>query len=133
MKTSRKRTAGMAALAVACSVSIGFAQGADTPEKHIAAAKQAAGTEYQDMFKSLCVDALANIGKPPPQPTTPPQPGPAPARENWHMEPMKVFDNLYWVGEKEFSSWAITTSQGIIEMDAIFDYSVRDEVVDGLR
>ena len=29
--------------------------------------------------------------------------------------------------------WAITTSQGIILLDAIFDYSVEDEVVGGLK
>ena len=43
---------------------------------------------------------------------------------------MKVFDNLYFVGQTEFSAWAITTSQGIILLDAIFDYSVEDEVVE---
>ena len=46
---------------------------------------------------------------------------------------MKVFDNLYFVGQTEFSAWAITTSQGIILLDAIFDYSVEDEVVGGLK
>jgi metallo-beta-lactamase class B len=44
-----------------------------------------------------------------------------------------VFDNLYYVGEKEYSAWAVTTSAGIILIDAIFDYSVEDEVVGGLR
>jgi metallo-beta-lactamase class B len=32
----------------------------------------------------------------------------------------------------EYSAWAVTTSDGIILIDAIFDYSVEDEVVDGL-
>ena len=44
-----------------------------------------------------------------------------------------MFDNLYFVGEKEFSAWAVATSDGIILIDAIWDYSVEDEVVDGLR
>jgi metallo-beta-lactamase class B len=44
-----------------------------------------------------------------------------------------VFDNLYYVGEKEYSAWAVTTSAGIILIDAIFDYSVEDEVVGGLK
>jgi metallo-beta-lactamase class B len=56
-----------------------------------------------------------------------------PARETWHAEPAKVFDNMYYVGMTEFSSWAITTSQGIILIDAIYDYSVEDEVVGGLK
>jgi len=46
---------------------------------------------------------------------------------------VKVFDNLYFVGEKEFSAWAVVTSEGIIVIDTIFDYSVEDEVVEGLR
>jgi metallo-beta-lactamase class B len=44
-----------------------------------------------------------------------------------------VFDNLYFVGEKEYSAWAVTTSEGIILVDTIWDYSVADEVVGGLK
>jgi metallo-beta-lactamase class B len=44
-----------------------------------------------------------------------------------------VFDNLYYVGMTEYSAWAITTSQGIILLDAIFDYSIDAEVDEGLR
>ena len=58
-------------------------------------------------------------------------PGP-PARDTWHAEPVKVFDNLYFLGQTEFSSWAVTTSAGIIIIDSIFDYSVDDEVVGGI-
>ena len=57
----------------------------------------------------------------------------APARETWYAPPQKVFDNLYFVGQTEFTAWAITTSQGIILLDAIFDYSIEAEVDDGLR
>ena len=46
---------------------------------------------------------------------------------------MKVFDNLYFLGQTEYSAWAVTTSAGIILIDAIFDYSVEDEVVGGLK
>ena len=46
---------------------------------------------------------------------------------------MKVFDNLYFFGQSEYSVWAITTSEGIIVLDTIFDYSVEDEVVDGMK
>ncbi len=40
---------------------------------------------------------------------------------------------MYYVGMTEFSAWAITTSQGIILIDAIYDYSVEDEVGRGLK
>ena len=60
-------------------------------------------------------------------------PPPPPARETWHAEPVKVFDNMYFVGMTEYSAWAITTSQGIILLDAIYDYSIEDEVTEGLK
>jgi metallo-beta-lactamase class B len=56
-----------------------------------------------------------------------------PARASWHAEPVKVFDNLYFVGQSEYSAWAVTTSDGIIILDTIFDYSVEDEIVEGLK
>jgi metallo-beta-lactamase class B len=46
---------------------------------------------------------------------------------------VKVFDNLYFVGQSEYSVWAVTTSEGIIVIDTIFDYSVEEEVSGGLR
>jgi metallo-beta-lactamase class B len=73
----------------------------------------------------------------PPVPGTPAPPNAAgsadPPRERWHAEPQKVFDNLYFVGMTEFASWAVTTTDGIIVIDPLFDYSVEDEVVGGLR
>ena len=44
-----------------------------------------------------------------------------------------MFDTLYFLGQTECSVWAITTSQGIILLDAIFDDSVEEEVVGGLK
>src|SRR6185436_1760445 len=40
-------------------------QSGDTPEKHIAAAKEAAGTQWAGMFNTLCVQALGRVGNPP--------------------------------------------------------------------
>ena len=62
----------------------------------------------------------------------PPFPAKA-GKPTWYAEPQKVFDNLYWVGQTEYSSWALTTSAGIIVLDAIYDYSVEAEVADGLK
>ncbi|PYR64738.1 MAG: hypothetical protein DMF88_22270 [Acidobacteria bacterium] len=55
-----------------------------------------------------------------------------------NVAPFKVFDNLYYVGEKMLhgaspSAWAITTSEGIILIDALFGNSVEDEIVGGLK
>ena len=48
-------------------------------------------------------------------------------------EPVKVFDNLYFVGQSEYSAWAVTTTEGIILIDTLFDYSVEEEVAGGLK
>jgi metallo-beta-lactamase class B len=53
--------------------------------------------------------------------------------EKQRMEPVKVFDNLYFIGMKTVSAWALTTSEGIILIDAMFHYNVEQTVVDGLR
>jgi metallo-beta-lactamase class B len=95
---------------------------------HIAAARTAAGTEFVDLFNRLCTTP------PPPAPATatPARTGPPP-RSEWHADPVKVFDNLYFVGQTEYSAWAVLTSDGVIVIDPIFDYSVADEVVGGLE
>jgi metallo-beta-lactamase class B len=56
-----------------------------------------------------------------------------PARETWYRPPVKVFDNLYFVGTNAHNAWAVQTSEGLIVIDALFDYAVRDAVVEGLR
>jgi metallo-beta-lactamase class B len=83
------------------------------------------------VFNDLCTPpapapAAAQRGQQPAQPQGPPD------RSRWHAEPAKVFDNLYYLGQSEYSAWAVTTSQGIIVVDALFDYSVEDEIVGGL-
>ena len=119
------------------------AQSAVPPEalKRVEAARVAAGTDHPGVWKAVCDTAL-NLANPPA-----PRGGGAgaargggggraggsPARETWYAEPQRVFDNLYFVGQTEFSAWAITTTQGIILLDAIFDYSVEAEVDEGLR
>jgi metallo-beta-lactamase class B len=106
--------------------------GGDTPEKHVAAAKAAAGQEHLGLLARVCTDpetapAANAAGNAQPRHT-----GPPPASE-WHVEPAKVFDNLYFVGQKDVSSWAVTTSAGIIIIDSIWEYSVEDEIVGGLK
>jgi metallo-beta-lactamase class B len=127
------------AIAGALGLTVAAAQSPAEMEKHIAAAKVAAGQEHAGLFDRVCSEART-VGQPrgggaaaagggrrgggPPPP---------PARETWHAEPAKVFDNMYYVGMTEYSSWAVTTSQGIILIDAIYDYSVEDEVDGGLK
>ena len=104
---------------------------ADSVEAHVAAARAAAGKEHTAVFDSLCA---APAPAPAPQQARPPaaQPQGPPPRAQWHTAPAKVFDNLYYLGQSEYSAWAVTTSDGIIVVDALFDYSVEDEIVNGL-
>jgi metallo-beta-lactamase class B len=147
-------------------------------QKHIEAARLAAGTMWEGVFQPVCNGAISLATPPAPRaggaapaaaapPANPPGGNAAPAgggtvagapasagaargaaprgggraggapatpaRETWYAEPQKVFDNLYFVGQTEYSAWAITTSQGIILLDAIYDYSVEAEVDEGLR
>ena len=106
-----------------------------TVDSHLAASKKAAGTQFTALQKRVCETAIPAA----PAPASEAgrrgggrQAGPPPA-SSWHVEPAKVFDNLYFVGMTDWSAWALTTSQGIIVIDAIFDYSVEDEVVNGLK
>jgi metallo-beta-lactamase class B len=104
----------------------------DSVDAHVAAAKAAAGKDHTEVFNNLC-------SAPAPTPAQPTQPSPArgraqgpPPQSAWHVDPAKVFDNLYYLGQSEYSAWAVTTSDGIIVIDTLFDYSVEDEIVGGL-
>jgi metallo-beta-lactamase class B len=122
-------------IALAGGAAMGAQRGADTVQAHVDAARAAAGQEHAALFSQLCVP-------PAPPPARGARGGQArgaqgtpapPDRASWHVEPAKVFDNLYFVGQSEYSAWAVTTSAGIIVVDSIFGYSVEDEVVGGLR
>src|SRR5947208_2619067 len=113
------------------STVIGLAQSTkETSESHVAAAKAAARQEHTALF-GLC-SALEPAPPAERGQRAATQPQSPPDRSQWHAEPVKVFDNLYFVGMTEYSSWAVNTSDGIIIIDAIFDYSVEDEIVNGL-
>src|SRR6185503_5329840 len=105
-------------------------------DSYYSTAKAAAGTDWAGTFLRLCI---------------PPPSGPAggrgpaaqgagrgagrgtPAKESWYAEPAKVADNVYFLGTRIHSAWAIAGSQGIIVIEALFDYAARDEILDGLK
>lgn len=70
-----------------------------------------------------------------PQPK--PAPGaaatPAPAPADPYIEPTRVFDNLYFVGDRTTSAWALSTSAGIILIDAGFHHNVEGTIVGGMK
>jgi metallo-beta-lactamase class B len=99
----------------------------DTVDAHLIAARTAAGFDFTGTLARLCVappmiSAVRDAA-----------PGPAPARDTWFTEPGKVFDNLYFVGSKIHSSWALTTSEGIILIDTLYTYNSEEEIIGGLK
>lgn len=105
-----------------------------TVDSHVAAALAAAGRDHLGLFNRLCQPEPA-LTAPTAATTTsaPPRPPGPPAKSTWETAAVKVFDNLYFVGEKEYSAWAVTTSDGIIMLDTIFEYSVDSQIVGGLK
>jgi len=53
--------------------------------------------------------------------------------EGQRAEPMKVFDNLYFVGQKAVTTWAITTSDGIMLIDSGYPERFDDTLLAGLK
>ncbi len=56
-----------------------------------------------------------------------------PPRAQWYEPPTKLFDNMYYFGDNNFVVYAITTSDGIILLNAGNDYAVQPEVLDGMK
>jgi metallo-beta-lactamase class B len=122
--------------AFVAAVAHGQAPAPVTPESLVAAAKRAAGQDHAGTFLRICVapdnlgarDGGAGRGG-----ATAPAPRRAvPERTTWYAQPYKVFDNLYFIGTRIHSAWALTTNDGIIVIDTVFDYAVEPEMVDGL-
>jgi len=119
-----------ATLLAAATASVQAAEPA-TPEGVVVAAKRAAGQDYAGTFLRICV-APDNLNAGGPRPPATLATRVVPDRATWYAQPYKVFDNLYFVGTQIHSSWALTTSQGIILIDTLFDYAIEPEIVEGL-
>jgi metallo-beta-lactamase class B len=120
-----------------CGVAIGLAfvlmtgrASAQSPrpadyDAHVKAAKDAARFDWVGVFARNCAapkvgPAIGNYGT-------------DPGREIWYAAPQKVFDNLYFLGTKFHTSWALTTSDGIVIIDTLYQYAVEPEIIDGLK
>jgi metallo-beta-lactamase class B len=111
------------------------AQTPTTIDGLISAAKNAAGLHWPGTFLRLCIPpapaqaAAATAGTRGARGAAPAPP----ARDTWYAEPAKVADNLYFLGTKVHNAWAIVGSDGIIILEALFDYAAQDEIVGGMR
>jgi metallo-beta-lactamase class B len=118
-----------AALAIAAGLGVAGVsaqQSANTVDSHLAAAKAAAGFDFTGTLARICIAPQTGPG-------ADVRPPPPPDRASWFTEPAKVFDNLYFVGTKIHSSWALTTSEGIILIDTLYDYASEEAIVGGLK
>jgi metallo-beta-lactamase class B len=123
--------------AAVLAASLPLAAQTGSASDHVLAAREAAGSEHVALLLRICTQAapavagplLAGVGPDVPAGLTPVGGG----QPEWYAEPVKVFDNLYYVGQTEYSAWAVTTDEGIVIIDPIFDYSVEAEIVEGMR
>jgi metallo-beta-lactamase class B len=100
----------------------------------IQSAKTAAGFEFQGTLVRTCL--LPQSGGEDTSDKVPEyvaDSAKAPARDTWYAEPAKVFDNLYFVGGKIHSSWALRTREGIILIDTIYPYNSEELVLGGMH
>jgi metallo-beta-lactamase class B len=109
---------------------------ADAAQAHVAAAKAAVSPKatnpqpwhfFDSAFNQMCAEPKAGARPLPVGKDVPLEAGeaakltPTP-REKWYAPPAKVFDNLYYIGTKTESTWALTTSAGIILINTNFDW-----------
>jgi metallo-beta-lactamase class B len=113
-------------LAASCLTSSLGASAQPTVDAHLAAAKKAEGTDFPGTIARLCIVPDAPVGGGG-------GPRPIPDRASWYAEPARMFDNLYWVGTRIHSAWALQTSGGIILIDTLYNYAVEPEIVEGLK
>jgi metallo-beta-lactamase class B len=128
-----RRTAFVISLWATLPITTALAQAPPVSEieAHIAAARTAAGQDYRATFVNLCLPSAPQAGRAGGRGAAPAAPQ-TPDRANWYAPPFKVFDNLYWLGTRQHSSWALQTSAGIIIIDTNFAWATEPEIIDGL-
>src|SRR5437868_3317815 len=100
------------------------------------AAKDAAGFEHVGLLSGLGLMAVFGDKGSEPTDEAPRfvrDPSTAPVRDAWYADPAQVFDNLYFVGGKIHSAWALKTSQGFILIDTIYPYNSDELIVGGMQ
>jgi metallo-beta-lactamase class B len=119
---------------------------ADAAQAHVAAAKAAVLPKtgnpepwhaFNSAFNQMCAEPKPGARPQPVGKDVPLEPGeaakltPTP-REKWYAPPAKIFENLYYIGTKTESTWALATAAGIILINTNFDW-VTPVLLDELR
>jgi metallo-beta-lactamase class B len=83
--------------------------------EHIEKARAIAGTLWAPAWQFFCIDPHANAATDPP------------------IEPSKIFDNVYAIGNTGTVAYAITTSDGIMLLDALSANETEPVLLPGMR
>jgi metallo-beta-lactamase class B len=113
-------SAGFCSLTLSVLASATYAQTAAKPDspqvkEHLDKARATAGTQWASAFQFFCVDPRANSNDDP------------------AIEPSKIFDDVFAIGNIGTVAYAITTSEGIILLDALAANQVDSVLLPGLR
>jgi metallo-beta-lactamase class B len=97
-----------------------FALHAQTPDppavqQHIDKAKAIAGALFTPAWQFFCIDPHANAATDPP------------------IEPSKIFDNVYAIGNTGTVAYAVTTPDGIVLLDSLSAPEVEPVLLPGMR
>src|SRR5262245_47311251 len=95
---------------------------AQTIEQLPASAKTQAGLDWPGTYLRLCINTIPNNQQvlptlnPANYPTItlPTPPGGSPPRENWYAEPAQIGDNLFFLGTRNHSTYALVGNTGEI-------------------
>jgi metallo-beta-lactamase class B len=121
--------------ALAVILGIGVASAQTLPpasvDSLVSSAKRAAGLDWPGTFLRLCIvpaPAAPGVG-----PVAAAAPAGPPVKDAWYGEPARVADNFYFLGTRIHSAWALVGSDGIIILEALYDYAAPDEIAGGMR
>jgi metallo-beta-lactamase class B len=112
--------AGLGSLTLSLLASAIYAQSAAKPDspqikEHLEKARASAGTQWAPAFQFFCVEPRANGNDDPP------------------IEPSKIFDNVFAIGNTGTVAYAITTSEGILLLDSLAANQVDSVLLPGMR
>src|SRR5579863_6910194 len=107
----------MVAAAIAGSMYAQTPPKPDSPQvkEHLDKARALAGTQWANAYQFFCVDPRANSNDDPP------------------IEPSRIFDNVYAIGNTGTVAYAITTSDGIMLLDSLAANQVESVLLPGMR
>jgi metallo-beta-lactamase class B len=121
------------ALAVTAGIGVALAQTLPPArvDSLVSAARDAAGLDWPGTFMRLCIvppPAASGVAPVAAAPRARP-----PVKDTWYAEPARVADNFYFLGTRIHSAWALVGSEGLIILEALYDYAAPDEIAGGMK